>query len=62
MQNQVSQDIYNAAILKKVLVETLLDFAVKDMKEHGRLLILKERLVKIIGTNEKLDIKTLALF
>jgi len=44
------------------LVETLLDFAVKDMKEHGRLLILKERLVKIIGTNEKLDIKTLALF
>jgi len=44
------------------LVETLLDFAVKDMKEHGRLLILKERLVKIIGTNAKLDIKTLALF
>jgi hypothetical protein len=32
------------------------------MKEHGRLLVLKERLVKIIGTNDKLDIKTLALF
>lgn len=32
------------------------------MKEHGRLLVLKERLVKIIGNNDKLDIKTLALF
>jgi hypothetical protein len=48
--------------LKKVLDESLLEFAVKDMREHGRLLVLKERLVKIIGSNDKLDIKTLALF
>ena len=36
--------------------------AYKDMTEHGVLLVLKERLVKLMGSNDKLDIKTLALF
>jgi hypothetical protein len=47
---------------KKALLETLVDVAYEDMKKHGRLLVLKEPLVKLMGPNDKLDIKTLSLF
>jgi hypothetical protein len=39
-----------------------MDLSVEDLQEHGRLLVLKEKLVSMVDPNDKLDIKTLGLF
>jgi hypothetical protein len=54
--------VLDTSLFKRSLEETLNELAYEDMKEHGRLLVLKEKLVKLIGIHDKPDIKTLALF
>ena len=54
-------EIFDTTLYKYALEEALLDLASKDMTQHGHLLVLKEKLIKLIGHN-KPDIKTLALF
>ena len=54
--------VLETSLYKRSLEETLNELAYEDMKEHGRLLVLKELLVKLIGFHDKPDIKTLALF
>ena len=39
-----------------------MDLSVEDLQEHGRLLLLKEKLVAMVDPNDKLDIKTMGLF
>lgn len=36
--------------------------AIENMKEHGRLIALKEQMNRLIDPADKLDIKTLSLF
>ena len=38
----------NKKIYKQALIETLMSLAVEDMKEHGRLLAYKEKLVSLV--------------
>jgi anti-sigma regulatory factor (Ser/Thr protein kinase) len=49
-------------IFKKALDQNLTDLSIEDLQEHGRLLLLKERLVSLVDASNKLDIKTLAMF
>ena len=49
-------------IYKVALVLTLTDLSTEDMREHGRLLVLKEKLISMVDPNSELDIKTLGLF
>lgn len=53
----VKSQIYKQALLNK-----LTTFCIEDMKEHGRLIALKERLVSLLGPEDKMDTKTLSLF
>jgi hypothetical protein len=39
-----------------------MDLSVEDLQEHGRLLLLKQKLVSMVDVNDKLDIKTLGMF
>ena len=39
-----------------------MDLSVEDMKEHGRLLLLKQKLVSLVDAEQKLDVKTLGMF
>lgn len=52
----------NRKVFKKALTETLLSQSVEDMNSFSCLLMLKERLVSLIESQDRLDIKTLALF
>ena len=52
----------NKSVFKLALEQNLLDLSVEDLMEHGRLLLLKEKLVSMIDPVDKLDIKTLGLF
>ena len=49
-------------IYKRALTDTLTNLSIEDMKEHGRLLTLKEKLVNLVDPQDKLDIKALSLF
>ena len=53
--------ILETTLYKYALEDALHEIAYDDMNEHGHLLILKEKLIKLMGHN-KPDIKTLALF
>jgi hypothetical protein len=39
-----------------------MDLSVEDMHEHGRLLLLKQKLVSLCDPNDKLEMKTLSMF
>lgn len=39
-----------------------MNVTLEDMREHGGLLMLKQKLVSLIDSSDRLDIKTLALF
>ena len=52
----------NKAIYKVSLEIILLDLSLEDMREHGRLLALKEKLVSIVDEQDPLSINTLSLF
>ncbi len=52
----------NKQLFKKALELNLMDLSIEDLQEHGRLLVLKEKLVSMVDPNDKLDIKTLGLF
>lgn len=54
--------LQNRINYKKALEETLLNFAVEDMTEHGRLLSIKEMLVSLLDSEDFLDTKYLSLF
>lgn len=47
---------------KAALIKTLCNVSVEDMREHGRLLTLKKKLVSMCDPQDKLDVKSLALF
>lgn len=49
-------------VCKLALEKVLKDFSIEDVRQHGRLLTLKSNIVRQIFPNDKLDIKTLALF
>ena len=50
------------ATYKIALILTLTDLSTEDMREHGRLLVLKEKLISMVDPETKIDIKTLGLF
>lgn len=54
--------VLETSLYKRSLEDILHELAYEDMKEHGRLLVLKEKLVQLVGLHDKPDIKTLALF
>lgn len=52
----------NKAIYKVSLETILLDLSLEDMREHGRLLALKEKLVGLVDEQDPLSVNTLSLF
>jgi len=47
---------------KSSLDKVLCDLSVEDMREHGRLLLLKEKLMSFIPKADKKDLNRLAQF
>jgi hypothetical protein len=47
---------------KSSLDKVLTDVCVEDMKEHGRLIVLKEKLISFLPKNEKKVLNRLAKF
>jgi hypothetical protein len=50
----------NGECYKNSLDKVLCDLSVEDMKEHGRLLLLKEKLMSYIPHEEKKNLNRLA--
>ena len=55
------RDELDRKLYKSALEEQLLDLALEDMENHGRLLALKEQLVSLVDPDH-LDVKSLSLF
>lgn len=47
---------------KEALIMTLMDLSLEDMREHGRLLLLKDKLVNMVDRDNKLSVQELGLF
>ena len=52
----------NRLIYRKAMELSLLNSALEDLNEHGRLLVLKDHLLSLVDRSERLSIKTLGLF
>lgn len=61
-QDNKNPKILDRGIFKRALKAVLLLSAAEDMKEHGRLIALKQDLNNLIDPTDKLEIKDLALF
>lgn len=63
LENKKSpSDSISASLYRTALNEALIHLSIEDMREHGRLLLLKEKLVGLAGSKEKVDTQLLSLF
>lgn len=60
--NGINHDTMDAECYKNSLDKVLCDLSVEDMREHGRLLLLKEKLMSYIPQEEKKNLNRLAQF
>ena len=58
--NGVDNDTMDPESYKTSLDKVLCDLSVEDMKEHGRLLLLKEKLMSYLPRKEKKNLNRLA--
>ena len=58
--NGVDNDTMDPESYKTSLDKVLCDLSVEDMKEHGRLLLLKEKLMSYMPRKEKKNLNRLA--